>query len=265
PAESATELVIERPGERIVCRKEQGQWRILAPILADADDMTVQRILTDFAESKVVRTVTAHPGALALYGLPRGAATGGASQGATPGGAARGGRAPPPIQVTVTAGKQQQTVEIGKPNPTGSFVFAQRSTAPDAPVLLVEQRIRDAAEKKLYDLRDKTVLDFSPDDVNGITYAHGATTIRMVRQAGTSEDPQPGWKLAQPLRVRADRGAVERSLNLVSSLRAEQFASEKPQHLERFGLDRPSGSARFDLKGGHTERLLLGRKTTEGA
>jgi hypothetical protein len=130
---------------------------------------------------------------------------------------------------------------------------------------VVDRRIRDAAEKKLYDLRDKTVLDFSPEDVNALSYTDGGRTIRLVRQPGIENDPQPGWKLVQPVRVRADRGVVERSLNLVSSLRAEQFASEKPVHLERYGLDKPWGSARFNLKGGHTETLLLGRKTIEGA
>src|SRR4051794_35026120 len=68
PADSAMELVIERPGERIVCRKQQGQWRIAAPIHADADDLTIQRILTDFAESKVERTVAAHPADLSIFG-----------------------------------------------------------------------------------------------------------------------------------------------------------------------------------------------------
>ena len=228
---------------------------MLAPIHAEGDDTTINRLLTDVAESKVDRTVTAHPSDLALYGLARG----------TGGGPARPGAAATPLALTVVAGVQQQVIEIGKPNPTGSFVFAQRSPSPSAPVLLVEQRIRDAAEKKLYDLRDKTVLDFSPEDVNGISYTHGATTTRILRQAGTSDDPQPGWKLVQPVHVRADRGAVERSLNLVSSLRAEQFASEQPERLERFGLDQPRDSARFDLKSGHRETLLIGRKTIEGA
>jgi hypothetical protein len=269
PSTAATELVIERPGERIVCRKEHGQWRILAPIRAAADDTTVDRILTDLAESKIDRTVSTHPADLTVYGLAP--ASGTATHQTT---------TISPILLTVSSGKAQQTVEIGKENPTGSFVFACRLTAPrpaltpslphsltptSGSVLLVERRVRDAAEKKLYDLRDKTVLDFSPDDVNAISYTQGGATVRMARQAGAGDDPQPGWQLVRPLRVRADRGAVERSLNLVSSLRAEQFASEKPEHLERFGLDRPWGSARFDLKGGHAETLLLGRKTTEGA
>src|SRR5437667_137560 len=84
-----------------------------------------------------------------------------------------------------------------------------------------------SAANKLYDLREKTILDFSPDDVTALTYVDGGRTIRLVRQPGIQDDPQPGWKLVAPTRVRADRGVVERSLNLVSSLRAEQFISEK--------------------------------------
>src|SRR4051812_9943734 len=70
-AESATELVIERPGERIVCRKSQAQWRILAPIQAEGDDTTINRMLSDLAESKIDRTVATHPADLAAYGLAR--------------------------------------------------------------------------------------------------------------------------------------------------------------------------------------------------
>jgi hypothetical protein len=248
PAEAATELDIQRPGERIVCRKQNGQWRIVAPVRTDADDTVINRILSDLAESKVDRTVTAHSGDIASYGLAR------------------------PLLLSVAAGAARQSIEVGKENPTGSFVFARRSHPSsitphpsDSDILVVDRRIRDAAEKKLYDLREKTILDFSPEDVMALTYTDGARTIRMVRQPGLPDDPQPGWKLVQPTRVRADRGAVERSLNLVSSLRAEQFISEQPEHLARFGLDKPWGSARFNLKGGHAETLLLGHKTIEGA
>src|SRR3954447_10597322 len=119
PADSATELVIERPGERIVCRKSHAQWRILGPIQADGDDSTLNQIISDLAESKIDRTVTAHPADLANYGLVQ--ASGPASHQPGPS---------QPILLTVSAGKQLQTVELGKENPTGTFVFARRVTAP---------------------------------------------------------------------------------------------------------------------------------------
>jgi hypothetical protein len=246
PADAATQLVIERPGERIVCRKERGQWRIVAPVQSSADEATVSRILTDVGESKVERTVAARAAEPVAFGLAH------------------------PLVLTVAAGPRRQSIEVGKENPTSSFVFARRLSSPGAPaastpVLLADRRLRDAAETKLYDLREKTVLDFIPDEVKSITYSSESRQIRLVRQPAVAGETQAGWKLIEPFRARADRGQVERSLNLVSSLRAEQFVSEKPVGLARYGLDRPSGSARFDLKDGRSLALLIGRKTVEGA
>src|SRR5437764_355317 len=123
--------------------------------------------------------------------------------------------------------REQQAVTHLFPFPAAPHPLALAPPHPlppsSAPVLVVERPARDAAEKKLYDLRDKTVLDFSPDDVNGINYTDGSTTVRLVRQPGTGDDPQAGWKLVQPGthgvggRVRSDRGAVERPLNLLAS------------------------------------------------
>jgi hypothetical protein len=265
PSETATELVIERAGERLVCRKEGGRWRLTAPVRTEADEATVSRLLEDVTAAAIERTVEAEPRDLAAFGLTR------------------------PTVLTIAAGPRRQSIEIGKENPTGSFVFARQrpepgsKTAPTAPVLLVERRLLNAAEKTLYDLREKTVLDFSPEDVGGITFTHGSRKTRLERDRGgetegkgegseagspppsTSGGPPAGWRLVEPLRARADRSHVDRSLNLLTYLRAEKFVSEKPERLEQYGLAPPWGSVRFDLRGGRSEALLFGRKTEAGA
>ena len=230
PSDAATELDIERPGERIVCRKQAGQWRIVAPVRTDADDTTINRILSDMAESKVNRTVTAHPTDLSTFGLSH------------------------PLLLTVASGTTRQTIRVGKENPTGSFVFAQRVTEPAFPhvsssqaVLVVDQRIRDAAEKKLYDLREKTILDFSPDDVTALTYVDGGRTIRMVRQPGIQDDPQPG-DVDEALRIDVVAEALE--------LRDRQFApaSERAVDLSAGGelVDRAAGAGAGGSRRGGT-------------
>jgi Domain of unknown function (DUF4340) len=268
PPEAATELVLDRPDGRIVCRKERGGWRITAPVRADADETTVTRLLSDVAEAKIDRTVSARPQELAAFGLSR------------------------PLHLIVARGARRVEIAVGKANPTDNFVYALRDgghpQAVPLQVLLVERRISSAAEKTLYDLREKTILEFAPEDVTAITFTSGSRRVRLVRDAPRSEPQAPrrelppskgarstehgaqsatisGWKLVEPLRVRADRGMVERTFNLVSYVRAEEFVSETPAHLERYGLAPPWGSARFDLKGGRPEILLLGRKIETGA
>jgi Domain of unknown function (DUF4340) len=286
--EAATELVLERPDGRIVCRKTPpGGWRITTPVRTDADEMTVTHLLSDVAEARIERTLTVQPQELAPFGLAH------------------------PLRLTVAHGAQRVEIDVGKGNPTDNFVYALRELsaagrtqgggrseatqgaakgeqkvrpygsaiagpthavvgpsakrqAPSAAakplqVLLVERRLQDAAGKTLYDLREKTILEFSPEDVKAITFTTGNRRVRLVRDKGVS------WKLMEPLRARADRGMVERTFNLVSYVRAEQFMSETPTHLEQYGLAPPWGSARFDLKGGRSEIVLLGRKTEAGA
>ncbi|MCL6556773.1 MAG: 50S ribosome-binding GTPase, partial [Burkholderiales bacterium] len=134
-----------------------------------------------------------------------------------------------------------------------------------APVLLVTQRLRSAAEKSLYDLRDKTVLDFSPDEVTAITFTNEGRRVRLVRESKAEEGAQPGWRLVEPFRARADRGLVERMFNLISYLRAEEFVSERPERLQQYGLAPAWGSVRFEFPGGRSETLLFGQQMEVGA
>src|SRR5579872_7061396 len=97
--EETTELDVARPNERIVCRKEGGQWRIEAPVHTDADDSTISRVLEDLSQAHVERTVTVQPDNLAHYGLTQ------------------------PVEVVAASGDRRVTLKIGKANPTDEFVF----------------------------------------------------------------------------------------------------------------------------------------------
>jgi hypothetical protein len=242
-ASTATELVIEHGRNRVVCRKEGSHWRVVAPVRAEGDDVTIERVLKDVAEAKIDRTVAAHTANPATFGLAE------------------------PVTIVIADGARREAVQVGKENPTGGFVFARRGADPaeSRPVLLVDRRLRDAADKQLYDLRDKTALDFSSDEVASITFRRGSRVVRLVRSPATPGEAEARWDIVEPVRARADRGEIQRSLNVLSFVRAERFASETPVGLERFGLAPPWGSARFDLGGARAQSLLIGARTTDGA
>src|SRR5262245_24293820 len=52
PVSDATELVIERQRGRVVCRKKGGHWTVVAPVRAEGDDVTIERVLKDTSEAK---------------------------------------------------------------------------------------------------------------------------------------------------------------------------------------------------------------------
>jgi hypothetical protein len=241
PPEAATEVILERPEARVVCRREAGAWRIVAPVRSAADDFTLERLLKDASEAKVDRPLPASPADLARYGL-----------------------APHPVRLAVAAGSQRVAVRIGKDTPTGDTVYAQRET-PGAPVLLAGRQLRSVAEKTLYDLREKRVLAIRPEDLASITFTNRGRRVRLIHEPAKAGEPHDRWFLVEPRRALADRGRIERSLNLLDYVRAEEFVSETPERLERYGLAPPWGSARFDLKDGHFETVLLGTKHEVGA
>jgi hypothetical protein len=240
PAASATELVIARPDARIVCRKEPDRWRIVAPIRADADETTLTRLLEDIGSARIERSLSNRSEDLAAYGLTH------------------------PVLLMVAAGSRRQSFRIGRASPTGEFVFVRREQ-PGAPVLLVERRLRQAAEKTLTDLREKSVFTFAPEDVTAVDFVRHGRRVRLVRAPTGTGEAQAGWQITEPLPARADRGLVDRHLELLSGLRAEDFVSETQAGRTRYGLAVPWGSARFALKGGRAEMLSLGSKTVEGA
>jgi hypothetical protein len=277
--DEATELVLSGPEGRIVCRKTRDRWRVTEPIAAAADEGSVTRLLEDLAEARVEQTAVEKPDDLAAFGLaqPRViAVTAGSSGSKAP------GSRPEPLGAgsREPGAAPQARIEVGATNPTGEFVYARRGR--DGPVLLVRQRLGQTVAKSLYDLRDKTVLDLSPEEVTAITFRHRDRTVRLVRERpdgargapGSGREPESprsrepavaGWKLVEPLHARADRGAIDRMFNLISYVRAEEFVAEKPKDLAQYGLAPPLATARFEMTSGRSKSLLIGRQIEVGA
>lgn len=259
PASAATEFSLETGGVPIVCRKVAGHWRVVAPITAPGDDLTIEKEIGDLGDARVQRTITAARTGLGEYGLTR------------------------PTLLTVAAGARRETIEVGKGNPTDEFVYAMRAAATGAEVdvAVVDRKLKNVCDKSLYDLRDKTALDFDPQSVRAITYAANGRLVRLFRCGASAGGDVPGWLVATSgdsliactapqnnqavSGLRADRGLVERHLELVSSTRAEAFVSDQPANLRRFGLDPPSGEAMFDLDGGRAMTMLIGGRTADGS
>lgn len=239
-AGSASQLVIERANERIDCRKVGDRWRIVAPIAAVAADTTITRLLEDVEKAKIERTLDGWTSDLAAYGLAH------------------------PTILTVVSGTKRQSLRVGKATPTDDFVFVQKAQA-GAPVQIAAKSLRQDADETLFNLRDKNLFAFIPERIKAVTFENRGRRVRLIRVPATDQSPEAGWRVQEPVSVRADRGLVERALDSVTGLRAEAYASETQANRGRFGLDAPWARVRFILEDGRADELLLGKKTTEGA
>jgi uncharacterized protein DUF4340 len=221
-------------GEATSLKKENGAWQVTQPIAVKADDSEVSGITSALSSIEMTRVVDENPTNLTDYGLSN-----------------------PRILLNFKASgdKDYRKLLIGEKSPTGGDLFAKRND--EKRVFLIPAFQESMFNKSTFDLREKTLLKFDRDKVDGIDIVAAGKTTALAKQ-GTD------WKLTKPLEVRADFSAVE---GLVGRLQSAQMksivtADPTPDDLKKYGLDKPETTVNIKA-GSATATLLLGGKTAE--
>src|SRR5262249_32409385 len=167
-------------GETTTLKKENGAWQIVEPIKARADETELSGLTSGLAQLSVVRVIDENPTHLKDYGL-----------------------ATPRIEIAFKTDADKaasKTLLIGEKSPTGADLFAERGG--DKRVFLIGAYQESKFNRSTFDLREKTVLKFDPDKVDGMEVTAAGKPLQLTKEGGD-------WKLTKPLQVRADFGAVE--------------------------------------------------------
>ncbi len=69
------------------------------------------------------------------------------------------------------------------------------------------------------------------------------------------------WEIAKPTPMHADQDAVTMLIGSVATLNGDRLIDEHPSNLNEFGLNTPSEEIDLTLKGGKTDKLLIGGDT----
>ncbi|MEQ1574608.1 MAG: DUF4340 domain-containing protein [Vicinamibacterales bacterium] len=234
-AEQIEELEIKvTGGDTSLARRTDSAWKLVQPVEADADGSELTNMASSLATLDVQRVVDENPTDLAQYGLN-----------------------PPAVEVGFRTKdqKNQGRLQIGDKTPTGGDVYAKR---PDEKrVFLVSSFLEDTFKRSAFDLRDKTILKFDREKVDGLELTKGGTTLQFARKGAD-------WSIVKPASMRADYATVEGLVTSLSSTLMQKFVAPDatPAELRQYGLDTPSASASI-LMGSARASLLLGR--TENA
>lgn len=209
-------------------------WQVTEPAAAKADDGEVSGITTSLASVEIVRAVDDNPSSLKDYGL-----------------------AEPRIDVAFKSGgdKDYTHLLIGDKSPTGADLFAMRGN--ENKVFLIPAMQEQTFNKSPFDLRDKTLIKFDREKVDGIDVTAGGKTVALAKDGGD-------WKITKPLQVAADFGSVE---GLVGRLQTVQMKSivkndPTPADLKTYGLDKPQETATLNL-GSARATLEVGGKADD--
>ncbi len=97
-----------------------------------------------------------------------------------------------------------------------------------------------------------------PKDVETVTIKRRGETIRLKRVAD-------GWEMLEPVKARADRGAVDEVVTSLATLRSDREIDPNPAKLSDFGLEPPAAEVTLEVKNGKAPlTLAVGGKNPTG-
>jgi Domain of unknown function (DUF4340) len=221
-------------GDLTALKKENGNWQLVSPIGTRADESEASGIANALGQLEIVRVIDENPTDLKDYGLTT-----------------------PRIEIEFKAAgdKDYRRLFIGEKSPTGSDLFAKRND--DKRVFLVAAYQETTLNRSTFELREKTLLKFEREKVDGIDLNAGSQAVQLTKD-------NTDWKITRPLQVRADYGAVEGLIGRLQTAAMKSIVADKatPAELKKYGLDKPAASV--DVKIGSAKAtLLLGSKAED--
>jgi hypothetical protein len=212
-------------------QKANGTWQLVEPEKTDADQGALTNTATSLSSLEVNGVVDDSPADLAQYGL---------------------NPAKLDVAFRVKGQKDLQHLLIGEKTAAGGDLYAKR--ADQKRVFLISSYLDGTFNRSPFDLRDKAVLKFDHDKVDGLEIAREGMTTQLAKSNGE-------WTIVKPYKARADFGTAEAALTSLSSTQMQKIVSpDAPELLKTYGLDRPAatttvmaGSARAALAIGKVE------------
>jgi hypothetical protein len=214
-------------GDVTTLKKENGSWQLTAPIAARADEAEASGIANAVGQLEIVRVVDENPTDLKGYGLEK-----------------------PRIEVDFRAAgeKDYRRLLVGEKSPTGADLFAKRND--EKKIFLIPAFQETTLNRSTFELRDKTLLKFERDKVDGVEVNAGGKTVQLAKDGSE-------WKITQPLQTQADYGAVEGLVGKLQTAAIKSIVADSasPADLKKYGLDKPT--ATVDLKLGSARATLV--------
>ena len=221
-------------GDATTAKKDNGAWQVLQPVTAKADESEISGITSALASIDVVRVIDENPSNLNEYGLSN-----------------------PRIQVDFKAAgdKEYRKLFIGEKSPTGADLFARRND--EKKVFLIPAFQETTFNKDSFALRDKSVLKFDREKVDGVEVAAAGKSLVMAKDG-------PEWKIKKPVETRADYGSVEGLIGRVQTVQMKSIAADQagPADLKKYGLEKPEATVNINA-GSARATLLIGGKATD--
>ena len=216
--------------ERVLLSRIDGRWRLEAPLVAEADEAAVKRIIDTIMFAEPIDALSS-------------------SDMASMGRTLRDfGLVAPRVTVILMSDGNRERYEFGRVTPSGEEVYV-RQKGKDG-IFTVPVRVTQELSRPLGELRRRRLFTIGRADVVAVGLKNtGGQLSKLVKEKG-------GWRLTEPMDAPADKMVVEELVDALCSASVVDYASGDGA---AFGLGDNEGYA-ISLRDalGMVEKLVLG-------
>ena len=224
--EEVKSISLTRSDGSIILEKENGSWKLVAPIEAKADEAAVDGLASELSSTLLERSLESSPVDWKDYGLEN-----------------------PNLKITVgLKDGRRLNLELGDKDFNQASVFGKIPHL--AKVLVLPTSLYTTVDKELFDFRDKSVLDFDREQVREVRIRARRKTYRLQKEG---ED----WSIREPIQARADRAEIRSLLSDLEFARVEEFVERGAGRLKTYGLNEPSSRVDLFLGDSRARKTLL--------
>ncbi len=223
--ENVTEIELKREdGGVIQLKKLEDHWVLVEPIKTAADQSAVSSLIISAQLAKAERILQDQDVKWAEYGLERA-----------------------PVSVALSSKDSRTQLFIGENNPSKTSYYMR--VGDDPRLFLVADTLKNALNKTVFDLREKSVLSLAPSDIERVMVKIDGKETEIARQGSDK------WMMVKPEEMRLKASVLNRDLISLTNLRAKQIIDGPNLSDDQYGLTSPR--ATVELSGPKTGQTLL--------
>ena len=210
------------------------EWQVTAPINTKGDSPAVSDFLSFLNNLTFTRVVEESPKNLSTFGLDT-----------------------PNLKVILSMNDgKTKGIRVGENHPMGNKVYLARLNGER---VLTADITRDRLDQKVYDLRDKTILDFKTPQINKIELIRDKKTLTLKKN-------EHSWQLIEEeTTAKGNESEITNLLNTIQTAHIEQFVEEQPEQLRSYGLNNSKLTVKLTtLKANEPLTLFIGEKSEHG-
>jgi len=208
-------ITIQNGDDRIELRRQDGKWRLTAPVKDQADGAVVDNLISDLEnwrqDGKIsAAEITAEKGRMSEFGLVQ-----------------------PKLRLRLIGPNKPSEIFLGKDAAFEGKMYVRFADSKD--VYIAAQTVRTDIAKKPDDFRDRRLTDLTTAQATRAVVKSAAGEIELAKR-------NEHWEIVKPLQARGDDQKIGDLLAQVTNTRVQEFVADDRGDLHAYGLSEPRGS-----------------------